>query len=125
MDYDELKKNLKIFENDEIKFSALTEEKWDAFQMENKHAKNDRWLKLAPDVVNVADDAVNSPGHYTTGRYEAIDIIEDAIMEAPSTKHGFLQGQVLKYLLRLWHKIDAKEDAEKARWYLTRLIDSL
>ena len=125
MDYDELKKNLKIFENDEIKFSELTEEKWDMFQMKNKHAKNDRWLKLAPDVINVEDDAVNSPSHYTTGRYEAIDIIEDAIMEAPSTKHGFLQGQVLKYLLRLWHKIDAKEDAEKARWYLNRLIDSL
>ena len=29
MDYDELKKNLKIFENDEIKLSELTEEKWD------------------------------------------------------------------------------------------------
>jgi len=70
-------------------------------------------------------DQVNSPAHYTSGRYEAIDVIEDAIEEAPSTKAGFLQAQVLKYLLRLWHKIDAKEDAEKARWYLNRLIDSL
>ena len=84
-------------------------------------------MELAPDVINIADayDAVNSPSHYTKGRFEAIDVIEDAIEEAPSTKTGFLQGQVLKYLLRLWHKIDAKEDAEKARWYLNRLIDSL
>ena len=52
-------------------------------------------------------------------------MIEDAIKEAPDTKAGFLQAQVLKYMLRLWHKIDAKEDAEKARWYLNRLIDSL
>jgi len=70
-------------------------------------------------------DMVNSPAHYTSGRYEAIDVIEDAIEEAPSAKAGMLQAQALKYLLRLWHKIDAKEDAEKARWYLNRLIDSL
>ena len=63
----------------------------------------------------------NSPSHYTKGRFEAIDVIEDAIEEAPSIKTGFLQGQVLKYLLRLWHKIDAKEDAEKAQWYLVSL----
>ena len=70
-------------------------------------------------------DMVNSPAHYTSGRFEAIDVIEDAIAEAPSVKAGMLQAQALKYLLRLWHKIDAKEDAEKARWYLSRLIDSL
>ena len=70
-------------------------------------------------------DRVNSPSHYTSGKVEAIDVIEDAITEAPNVQAGFLQGQVLKYLLRLWHKIDAKEDAEKARWYLDRLIKSL
>lgn len=102
--------------------------KW---QMESKHARNDKWLGLtsAPDVINIKrdeeDDAVNSPSHYTHGRFEAIDVIEDAIEEAPSTKAGFLQAQTLKYLLRLWHKIDAKEDASKARWYLNRLIDNL
>jgi len=36
-----------------------------------------------------------------------------------------LQAQVLKYILRMWHKSNSKEDAEKAQWYLTRLIDSL
>ena len=89
------------------------------FKMQNKHAIDDRWLSL------VNEDMVNSPSHYTKGKVEAIEIIEDAIEEAPSVKHGMLQAQVLKYMLRLWHKIDAKEDAEKARWYLNRLIDSL
>lgn len=70
-------------------------------------------------------DSVNSPYHYTRGKVEAIDIIEDAIKEAPTTMSGFLQGQVLKYMLRLWHKIDAKEDAQKAKWYLEKLISSL
>ena len=52
-------------------------------------------------------------------------VIADAIAEAPNPMSGFLQGQVLKYMLRLWHKIDAKEDAEKAKWYLEKLISSL
>ena len=89
------------------------------FKTQSKSPYEDRWLSVA----NV--DMVNSPSHYTKGKVEAIEIIEDAIEEAPSVKHGMLQAQVLKYMLRLWHKIDAKEDAEKARWYLNRLIDSL
>ena len=73
----------------------------------------------------VTTDMVNSPAHYTAGRYEAIEVIEDAIEAAPSNKQGFLQAQVLKYLLRLWYKSNGKEDAEKAQWYLNRLVDSL
>ena len=70
-------------------------------------------------------DMVNSPAHYTQGRVEAIEVIEDSISSAPTPMLGFLQGQVLKYMLRLWHKKDSKEDAEKAKWYLNKLIDSL
>lgn len=70
-------------------------------------------------------DSVNSPSHYTRGKVEAIEVIEDAIQDAPSPKEGMLQGQVLKYLLRLWLKDNPAEDAKKARWYLNRLIESL
>tara|TARA_R110002020_G_scaffold274675_3_gene489849 strand:+ start:4844 stop:5188 length:345 start_codon:yes stop_codon:yes gene_type:complete len=75
--------------------------------------------------ITFEEDLVNSPSHYTKGRAEAIEVIEDAVSEAPGAYTGFLQGQVLKYMLRLWHKIDAKQDAQKARWYLNKLIDSL
>lgn len=68
------------------------------------------------------DDRVNSPSHYTAGKVEAIEIIEDAIAEAPNVAFGFLQAQVLKYLLRMWLKDNPLEDAKKARWYLDRLI---
>ena len=68
------------------------------------------------------DDRVNSPSHYTGGRVEAIDVIEDAIKDAPNPTAGMLQAQVLKYLLRLWLKDNPAEDAKKARWYLDRLI---
>ena len=71
------------------------------------------------------NDLVNSPSHYTQGTQEAIDIIEEAIDAAPSVQAGFLQAQVLKYLLRIWHKDNPRQDAEKAKWYLSRLIDSL
>ena len=71
------------------------------------------------------DDRVNSPSHYTYGNTEAIDVIEEAIQDAPSVKAGMLQAQVLKYLLRLWHKDNPVEDAKKAEWYLKRLISSL
>lgn len=67
-------------------------------------------------------DLVNHPPHYTWGTTEVIDIIEEAIPHAPSVKLGYLQGQVLKYLLRMWLKGAPLEDAKKARWYLDRLI---
>jgi len=70
-------------------------------------------------------DPVNSPSHYTRGSQEAIDIIEEAIQDAPDVKSGMLQAQVLKYLLRLWLKDNPEQDAKKAQWYLNRLVDSL
>ena len=78
------------------------------------------WLQLTN-----SSDSVNSPAHYTRGKQEAIEIIEDAIIDAPSVKNGMLQAQVLKYLLRLWLKDNPCQDAEKAQWYLKRLIESL
>ena len=81
---------------------------------------NDGFFKL-----DTHYDMVNSPAHYTQGRVEAIEVIEDSISTAPTPMLGFLQGQVLKYMLRLWLKKNSKEDAEKARWYLNKLIDSL
>ena len=71
------------------------------------------------------NDMVNSPAHYTRGTQEAIDIIEEAAQDAPDVKSGILQAQALKYLLRLWLKSNAPQDAQKAQWYLTRLIKHL
>ena len=73
----------------------------------------------------VSDDRVNSPSHYTSGKQEVIDIIEDAIKHAPDNVQGMLQGQVLKYLLRIWLKDNPIEDGRKAQWYLNRLIDKM
>lgn len=71
------------------------------------------------------NDLVNSPAHYTRGSQECIDTIEEAIQDAPDPIAGSLQYQVLKYILRMWLKGNALRDAEKARWYLNRLISKL
>ena len=70
-------------------------------------------------------DMVNSPAHYTRGKQECIDIIEDVIKDAPDPVTGSLHSHVLKYVLRLWLKDNSKQDAEKAVWYLKRLIEKL
>jgi hypothetical protein len=65
-------------------------------------------------------DVVNRPSHYTTGKIEVIDFIEDQ-------KLGFHLGNVVKYVARAGKKDPAKEiqDLEKARWYLNRAIEKL
>jgi hypothetical protein len=70
-------------------------------------------------------DLVNHPSHYTTGKTEVIDIIENTVCYATDAVLGGLQWQVLKYLLRMWHKGNSLQDAQKAQWYLTRLINQL
>jgi hypothetical protein len=75
--------------------------------------------------AHVMNDQVHHPRHYTAGRFEAIDVIEDAIQWAPTMPLAFFYGQVLKYLLRMWLKGNPKQDAAKARWYLDKLLARL
>jgi hypothetical protein len=70
-------------------------------------------------------DLVEHPSHYTAGRIEVIDFIEDSVKQAPDAVVGGLQWQVLKYMSRLWLKENPTLDAEKARFYLNRLISTL
>jgi hypothetical protein len=70
-------------------------------------------------------DPVNHPAHYTAGRVEVIEILEQAAASAPDPVLAGLQWQTLKYLLRMWLKGNPAQDARKARWYLERLIARL
>ena len=101
----------------------------DLFRLDSTYMSNPLKGTNADDVISFSDykksDSVNSPAHYTRGSQEAIDTIEEAIQDAPSTVAAMLQGQVLKYLLRIWLKSNPLEDAKKAQWYLTRLIAKL
>lgn len=72
---------------------------------------------------SIADDAVNSPPHYTVGGYEAIDVIEAKLTK--EEYRGYLKGNALKYLMRANYKGHHNEDIEKAQWYLRKLADTL
>ena len=70
-------------------------------------------------------DMIN-PEHYKSDKgFEAIDVIEAATHDAPNGTLGMLQGNAIKYLYRLWRKENSIQDAEKAIWYLQRLVDTL
>ncbi|MFQ5737366.1 MAG: DUF3310 domain-containing protein, partial [Thermodesulfobacteriota bacterium] len=55
------------------------------------------------------------PPHYTQGKIEVIDFIEDQGL-------GYPDGNVVKYVCRHRHKGTPLADLKKARWYLDRLI---
>lgn len=67
---------------------------------------------------DIMNDPVNHPSHYTDGKIEVIDFIEDK-------KLGFHLGNAVKYITRAGKKDPAKtvEDLEKAIWYIKRYIE--
>lgn len=73
--------------------------------------------------VQTQPDMVNHPPHYTQGGIECIDALQAAL--TPEEFKGYCKAAVIKYLWRLDHKGSAKENAEKALWYLQRLVKVL
>ena len=148
MNYDEFKKEYKLFENwnswtDEEFRGEANELLWghrngvpqlnsrhqvDSIrlsELEGKHADNHGWYGIDQWTGQENEDRVNSPSHYTRGKQEVIETIEEAVQDAPTPGKGLLQGQVLKYMLRVWLKDNPLEDLKKAQWYLNRLIEKM
>lgn len=65
-------------------------------------------------------EKVNHPNHYQ-GKIEVIDYIEEYSKNYPD-ELIFNFGNVIKYVSRAPRK-NGKEDLEKARWYLDRMIE--
>ena len=76
--------------------------------------------EITQEVILPANDPVNRPSHYTDGKIEVIDFIEDK-------KLGFCLGNAIKYIARAGKKDPTKEiqDLQKARWYVERRIKEL
>lgn len=64
------------------------------------------------------EDVINHPSHYTRGKIEVIDFIEDQHLP-------YHLGNVIKYIARAGYKGDKLEDLKKARWYLDRYINEV
>lgn len=69
--------------------------------------------------VNV-NDPVNHPSHYTDGKIEVIDFIDDK-------KLNYCLGNAVKYISRAGKKDPTKEvqDLQKAIWYINHYIEKL
>lgn len=69
-------------------------------------------------------DAVNSPQHYTRGKYETIDVIEHITQGYGDPFVAYCVGNTIKYADRAPYKHGSPaEDLRKAAWYLTRAAD--
>lgn len=64
---------------------------------------------------------VNHPPHYTAGKFETIDVLEDIVQHYKDPIEAALAWQVIKYIARAPLKGEQKQDLGKAKWYLDRL----
>ncbi len=79
------------------------------------------WTKeYTEESIAPEEDLVNRPAHYTDGKIEVIEYIEDK-------KLGFCLGNAIKYISRAGKKNPDKEieDLLKAKWYIERRIKEL
>lgn len=80
------------------------------------------YYELVSDEIN---DQVNSPSHYTQGKYEVIDMLEQLASSYKNPTIAYLVSTAGKYLFRAPFKNNLKQDLEKAVWYLNRAIEKL
>lgn len=67
-------------------------------------------------------DAVTKPAHYNAGEIETIDYIVDVLGKYEAI--SYCHGNLIKYTgSRLWTKGNPIQDAEKAQWYLNKMIE--
>lgn len=66
------------------------------------------------------DDNVKHPSHYTDGKIEVIEFIEDKQL-------SYHRGNAIKYICRAGKKDASKEieDLQKAIWYINREIKNI
>lgn len=98
------------------KYSKVPKKKEVAVTLANMVANTLEEAKVK--VVELKEDVINHPSHYTRGKIEVIDFIED--QQLP-----YHLGNVIKYIARAGYKGDKLEDLKKARWYLDRYINEV
>ena len=65
-------------------------------------------------------DVVEKPFHYASGKYECIEVMEDAL--GTDAVMDFCLCNAFKYIFRNGKK-NGLEDIKKAQWYLNKYIE--
>ena len=80
--------------------------------------------KVTPEELDkiFSSPVVDHPAHYTTGKIEVIDYIEDQ-----GFGKGFCLGNAIKYISRAGKKEteSIESDIEKSIWYLKRYLQEI
>ena len=87
-------------------------------------ATEEEWAEVGKKLRDESSDKeVDSPAHYNTGAVECIEAINATL--STEEFRGYCRGNAFKYLWRCMYKGKTKQDLEKCRWYLDKLINSL
>ena len=70
-----------------------------------------------------SDDPVNHPSHYTQGKVECIDAMEQ-VFGREAVMHYCL-GATFKYLWRRKLKENEEQDIQKSLWYFDRFVEMI
>lgn len=85
--------------------------------------------QITAGVWNPADivaDTVDHPGHYTQGKFETIEVIEEITKGYDDGFVAYSVGNALKYLSRAPHKHESPaEDLRKAAKYIEFALDHI
>ncbi len=112
------------YERDEQRRQEMAQERqeekaWNTIGSAQKMSQSPQYnptLRYDDPTVKSLRDPVEHPAHYTFGKIEVLDAIEDWGLD-------YHRGNILKYIVRAGKKGDNLiEDLRKARFYLDRYI---
>jgi len=106
-----------------MSINDATPQEWDRLSRQFKAIESP--MEEAHNLLDaeLAEDMVNSPSHYTYGKVECIEGIQESM--TPEAFKGYCKGACLKYLWRYERKAKPLEDLKKAQWYLNKLIEGV
>lgn len=75
---------------------------------------------IRQELVKQGVDVVNHPGHYETGKFECIEVMQEAL--GVDAVKDFCICNAFKYLYRHKRK-NGLEDIKKAKWYIDKYLE--
>jgi len=78
----------------------------------------EKLIEARPDTVE--EDVVNHPSHYESGKFECIEVMEEAL--GIDNVKGFCLCNAFKYIYRHRRK-NGDEDIKKAQWYINKYLE--